>query len=494
MASSWVISFLLRFPHYQHSFTFVDESLWAVTSQVLASGGRLYQDVWCNNQPAFPIFLALVFHGLGVHHWVVHIASLFLIFLTSTLLYWLGSAHFSPRIGGLAAVIFAVASATYYAPRIIGLASEQLMIVFSTAAMCCFLAGVKRSWSLGLFAAGFFAGLAFLTKPFAFTEIGLYAFVLIFFSASAIASRLKHTLILGLGYGAALLLLLVYLWGNDTFDLWKTMTLGFSFHYVGQVSLSDFSGKLAHVPFSFGLIYAWLWTLIALGIAKNPKGPSFRAIHFWLLAAFLGVAFGRRFYANYYIQMLPAMSIVGATGFAHLLDNVRRYRARVYLAGFALLLPFVFFHTRTMAHWYFLFNQEAHEKVQVWRMCTEERKLDRLAAHVIALSKPSDPIFVWGARPELYFLTRRPLATKYFVYDINSEIPEAASTRLDALEALERRKPPLIVDTGAAFAMETLPRWREFLSRYYVLDSRIGDVRFYRLARGNGTLSLGQAP
>ncbi|MFB3906216.1 MAG: hypothetical protein ACE15E_22455, partial [Acidobacteriota bacterium] len=90
----------------------------------------------------------------------------------------------------------------------------------------------------------------------------------------------------------------------------------------------------------------------------------------WLLAAFLGVAFGRRFYANYFIQMLPAMSILGATGLAHLLDNVRRYRARAYLTAFALLVPFVFFHTRTMAHWYYLFNQEAHQKAQLWRMHT----------------------------------------------------------------------------------------------------------------------------
>src|SRR3989442_8709724 len=44
--ASCVLSLLLRAPHFQHPFTFIDEAWWAVGARELLQGAHLYEDVW----------------------------------------------------------------------------------------------------------------------------------------------------------------------------------------------------------------------------------------------------------------------------------------------------------------------------------------------------------------------------------------------------------------------------------------------------------------
>lgn len=63
--------------------------------------------------------------------WAIHVGSLLLVFVTCILLFCLGYSFFSPLVGGVAALLYALASTTYYTPRMIAMNTETLMVVFT---------------------------------------------------------------------------------------------------------------------------------------------------------------------------------------------------------------------------------------------------------------------------------------------------------------------------------------------------------------------------
>ena len=118
----------------------------------------------------------------------IHAGVLLLVCLTSILLFALGTRFFSASIGAAAALIYAVASTTYYIPRIIGLNTETLMMVFSTAAVLSYLTGVLEGRRSSFFIAGLFASCDFLTNPVAITETALLALFVILAGVGRITS------------------------------------------------------------------------------------------------------------------------------------------------------------------------------------------------------------------------------------------------------------------------------------------------------------------
>ena len=145
----------------------------------------------------------------------------------------------------------------------------------------------------------------------------------------------------------------------------------------------------------------------------------------------MGVALGRRFYANYFIQMLPPMALLGAVGALRLWKgrHLPAERRTAKIVSTAFLVSFVWFHARTLAHVYFLFSPEAHDGVQVWGMCRENRKVVEVARHLESRTDPGDRIFVWGSKSELYFLSKRAMATAFMDFDVGADVPQQVGVR-----------------------------------------------------------------
>ena len=487
LALSLALSIFLRVPLlFQHPFTFVDEAWFASTSKVLVEGGNLYQDVWCNNQPLPLFFGELLFQVFGLHMDAIHLGSLFLVFLVSALLFCIGSSFFSPAVGGGAALTYALLSTTYYTPRIIGTTTEALMVVFTCATIYCFLQGRVNARVYGFFGAGLLSFLAVISKPAAVTQLVLFFILLLPRRSQPKGLHLKSLALLGAGYLCGLSLLVLYLADAGSLDLWWYQSLISRVEYVSQITLPDFLSKLIRQPFSFGLITSWIWLLSWGGRqGKEKNRTAYWVILSWLVSAFVGVSMGRRFYANYFIQMFPAMSLLAAVGVTHLWQMPRKRLNKIFLytSGVLFLLPFLWFQARVMVHWYFFVDPQAHSQIQLWGMCVENREVVEASNYIRSRTQSGDSIFVWGPKPELYFLSGRDMATRYPVYDVanNSEPPFDASADLETVEVLRKVRPRYIIDVMRNIQLEDFAPWRNLVVEAYDFQTQMHEMRFYRL-------------
>jgi hypothetical protein len=486
LALSLALSALLRLPYFQYNFIFVDEAWWANGANVLHQGGRLYVDIALDKNPPIFWFCASLFKVFGVSMNAIHAGALLLVCITSILLFVLGTRFFSASVGAAAALIHAVASTTYYIQRIIGLNTETLMIVFSTAAGLSYLMGVLEGRRFSFFIAGLFASCAFLTKPVAITETALLALFVIFAGSGRAISRLRSLAVLLAGFALGLGVFLSYLWRAGILSAWWEQAILYGFRYVSRMGAEIFLVKSLRASAGFALIFAWL--LILIWLSRRMRGENARAYTFaayWLLSAFIGVAIGRRYYASYFIQVMPPLSLLGGIGLVHLWRTRHQAGARfVRRACFAaFLVSFLWFHSRTLANWCSLAFPQVHQ-LQLWDMWDEDQRNMKVAERLRCGTSAQDAIFIWGSNAQLYFLAKRPMATIWMDFDVTNDYPPRAaepSIQSQTAEILSKSRPRYIVDVQQVARLENFPHFRSLVARYYDLEAQIAGVRLYRL-------------
>jgi len=472
---------LLRVPYYQHAHTFVDESIYTSTASELVQGETLYRDIWCNHMPLAIHFCKWMFQLFGVNSNAIHIGSLLLALLEVLLLYFIGTRFFSPRIGGLAALAYSLVSVNFYTERIIGYTPEQLTVVFIAFAVFIYLYSLEKDRNGGFFWVGLLSMAAVCSKPSAVFEALMFGALLIF---TARRGKVRGILWLAFGSVSGIATLLLVLQATGSLGEWWTQSVISRVVYVNQIGLIDWAQVGARQIVGFGLIYLWLWILIWCGRRGiTSLGPKGRFLLIWLAAAFMGVALGRRFYANYYIQLFPVLSLFAAIALDRILqDGIRiRHKIATRVAASLFLVVFAWFQARTLAHWYFFIDGAAHQRVGFWGMCVTDRNMQRIAAQIRSDTKPEERIFVYGPNPDFYFLSGRRMATRYPFFDVHdSSQPPYGNEEGRTLQALSKNPPPLIVDHFRSVRLTDREGWDALLANHYHLLLDDWEVRLYR--------------
>ncbi|HVG18637.1 MAG TPA: glycosyltransferase family 39 protein [Blastocatellia bacterium] len=257
------------------------------------------------------------------------------------------------------------------------------------------------------------------------------------------------------------------------------------------------------------------------------------AMLLWLAVSYAGMAVGGRFFGHYFFQIIPALCLIGSRGLAGMTRTVAAHEpeasktaghhpgagrgARARQALFALLiLGFTFtlvrFHGRTVmlaADWVRgakseetiewlherLNREERRAAAQVKNLDGEPDVADRLGAEEMRIDSPrangadgpSDYLFVWGYRPEIYYwsglipasrylstqpLTGVPADVHYFGDEYHSllEDAETAAERATLLRELEQTRPEYIIDELGGFnsdlSIMNYSELREFMDGY----------------------------
>jgi len=473
---------LLRVPYYQHAHTFVDESIYTSTAAELVYGETLYRDIWCNHMPLAVYFCKWMFQIFGVNSNAIHIGSLLLALLEALLLYLIGIRFFSPRIGGLAALAYSVISVNYYTERIIGYTPEQLTVVFIASAVFVYFHSLEKQRSSGFIWVGLLSVAAICSKPSAVFETLMFGSLLLFAARQRKIQRILW-LVFGWALGAAVLLLVLQ--ASGSLGEWWAQSVMSRVVYVNQIGMIDWILAGSRQLVGFGLIYLWLWILLWSGrrgiTSLESKG---RFLLIWFMAAFMGVALGRRFYANYYIQLFPVLSMIAAVAFDRMLqEGIRlRHRLATRVAVGLLLIVFSWFQARTLAHWYFFIDGDAHQRVGLWGMCVTDRNMKKIAEEIRSATEPEDRIFVYGPNPDFYFLSGRRMATRYPFFDVHdSSQPPYGDEEIRTLQALSENPPSLIVDHFTNVRLTDRDGWNALLANHYHLLLDEWEVRLYLL-------------
>lgn len=516
-----------------------DDGLWFTVAEEMLRGKALYREIFFDKPPGLPLLYAGLFKVFGPHIVTIRLFTICYSLLVSILLYVFGSRLYDKRTGLIAAALFAVFSTTYISGDMQSLNTEFLMVPFYLAGAYLFIRAAEdficTSHSRGgaarlAFAGGTMAGVAFQINPKG-------AFDLIFFALLLIAARRWNTRDVQLskapgtlkyivaasrvfacgvaGLIFASLPFMVYIAATQSLSRYKLYVWDWGFRYANYYPLSRAGEMFLHYGTDYFLINNTL--LVALIIiatlrirqllryakvrraenTENPGQPNQdselnvcdpskldAALLIWFAVSFLGVAAGGRFFAHYYFQTLPSLSLIGARGLVVALSWLRSRNRLVLRIAIALLIS-GFAYTLSRTHrdtWVRAVQWMRGEKSQVNNearivAATVRDIFDpintaaRVGAEAMreggprirAAGGPADYVFVWGNWPEVYYwsgllpasgylstqpLTGVPADVWYGAGEYRSILDKdvTAAARIELARELEQAKPKYIVD------------------------------------------------
>jgi hypothetical protein len=189
------------------------------------------------------------------------------------------------------------------------------------------------------------------------------------------------------------------------------------------------------LPAAGGLVLAWRY--------GRGRSAAHAVAALWGLALFASALLSLRAYPHYYLAAVPFGAMWAGAGIATL-GRLARGGSRIWLAPAQLgvLLALVWHPVQEVRQ---LSGQSPHEQsgslygTDGWMFFGVA---DTVAGYVREHVPPDQPIFVWAAEPEIYYLAERAPAAR-FVYDY--PLGRLPGARDEVVRALEANPPPLII-------------------------------------------------
>lgn len=452
-ASWWLIvlvATVVRLPAFSERFYSNDEATYSALAAKLLSGGRLYVDAVDHKPPAIATLYAEIFRLAGVYRIVwVRVVLIAAVSATGIALAELAVVLTGDRRARFAGLLYVAASATGFPDNVQAANTELFLNLPATLAA---LAAARMPMASGPLIAGLLgvaagaltgiaalfkyqaalAGLAWLWPPLRMRGR--------FWTAGAAVVGLAT----GFGLIAAALL------GHfaRTGDLGAFLFWGwrYNFDYIASVPLLRQMLRAVVQTTVMGVF--WL-PLVALALTAGRRPEVSWA---WAATMAAAVAIGGRFFGNYYLMLLPPLTILAASGALTLLDRGASLRLRaIGIASTALAALSVL----GAAFWY-----DLRPPVR-----DDDLRYRTVGAWIRTEARPDDRLLVWGDSAQIYVYARRVMGTRFAfcnyhtgkIWGTGADLPYADVDAAlvvprawqELLEDLQRAPPAFIADAAA---------------------------------------------
>ena len=361
-----------------------EETLPLAAAQQMAHGKVLYRDLWFDKPPllAWTYLAGLTYFARD--GFPLRLAGA----LYALLACWIAS-RFARDLWGCREALWAAALLAFY--LVFDIPSAVTPLAADLLMLAPHLAAVWLAWRGRAFWSGILAGVAFLINSKG-------VFVL---AACALWNPRALPLLLA-GFAVPNALAVAVLWGQGA--------LGAYYEQVWEWGRTYAAAPLLENPWTNGLLRTANWlgfhAAIVIGTVwfwwRDSRADRVRWAA-WALICCAAVAAGGRFFPRYYFQLLPVVILAGARGLTLL--GCRRAMA----VGALLLVPLVRFGPRYALLARDLVEGHPHQ----WADTAMDRDSRQAAQFVRQRSAPSDTLFVWGFRPELYVYTGLAAGTRF---------------------------------------------------------------------------------
>ena len=381
--------------------------------------GRLpYRDLWDHKPPAIYLVPAAL-ELAGAPLTAVALRACAALFALGTLLALYGIvARLSDQATGIAAAFaYGIFSGAVLVHRE-ALQTEHAMAFFSALSVWLLVVAAQR-WRLWpLLLAGLSAGAAVAFKPTAAPVLGL-AFLWLLWqqraSGALVFRSLMAVLATGLGFLVVPAAFVIYFSAAGIRQPFlDAMSYNFAYRMADEFAGRG-SGWLAVLRSRLGNFapeQACLALLALAGLVSarlGERGPWLYLL--WALGALVGAAGSGRFYAYYFLPVCAALAPLAGHALVSLGRGFRdtappRWADARHTLVAVCLAGVVAFGVRHEVRQFRFLVDPAHPNVVLADMAREIREN----------TQPTDRIFVWGTRQQVYALAQRQAATRYF-YD-----------------------------------------------------------------------------
>jgi 4-amino-4-deoxy-L-arabinose transferase-like glycosyltransferase len=443
-----------------------DEGAYAVLASGLAAGQVPYRDLFDHKPPLVFLVYMLALPIPGDPVVALRLLATGYLLASGAALLALGWRLYG-RWAGLAALALTLAYGSSLRFQGITFNSEAILLLPALLACLALVEALKRQRPALAGLAGLGVGLATLAKPVG--GLLLLPLALALLAAPWFWRTRLRALTLALA-GGALPLLLVAGW------LWTQGALPAAYEALVVYNRLYAAESLAMGWDFWGLASIWgpmlmlagpgmLGLLATLARRELRQVPNLAAAG-WGLALLGSALLSLRAYPHYYLVAVPFFALWAGAG----LVLLSRLSARwlVLPASLVLLLVLLAPPLREIGALRGHTPTEQSTALYGADGLNFFAQADEVAAYVQQRVPPNQPIFVWAAEPQIYYLAQRPPATR-FVYDYPLE--RLAGARDETLAALRREPPALIITYRDVRPIGSGPLFEEL---GYRLQARIG--------------------
>ena len=426
-----------------------DEGEYAYAGQLMLEGVPPYKLAYNMKFPGTYAAYALIMSIFGQTIAGIHSGLLVVNLATIACLYLLGRALLSPVCGIVSAASYAVLSVS---PGVLGFAAHATHFVVLPVVTGIYLlvARQNRPSAARVFGAGACFGAAILMKQPAlfFAAVGLTILCVWYWKRWTLLVR--QIVVFSVGVVLPFALTCSFLWTAGVFPTFWFWTIAYAREYATLLPVSQGWQDLREtLPGVIGATWP-LWLLALIGLVglfsrRETRSVAFRFLCPLLFFSLPAVGAGLYFREHYFIQLLPALSLLAGAAVT-LIGGVSstRWRRWIGFAVFAAAVAGPLFSQRQ-----FLFLLEPTEVSRVAYGINPFPESIRVAQFIRERTTPQDTIAVVGSEPQIYFYTQRHSTSGFiYMYALMETQPYAAEMQRQMISQIEAARPKYVVFVG----------------------------------------------
>ena len=417
--AAWV--YYMRWPYFDRPAWNLDEGIHATVARAILDGGVMYRDAIDQRTPLTYYLVAGAFRIFGENNmWALHALLAGMVVATALGLFLIGRRWRNSAAGIWAALIFCAFSTNlFYIGDAFSLSTEWFVILFTTWSTWWFWRTweQKSFWRSALGGLGFAA--AFLSKQPGLLDFGAPLAVLVYLAASG---RLRPgeagRQLAGLctGFIALTALVFAYFRARGALDDFYFYAWSYNLLYYGPETTA--TDRVLAAIGGLDIIrqkYPLLGVAVGAGLVgrvfslgqrrpseeERAANPAAFYLVMWALLSLAGASSAGRIYHHYYLQFLPAFTLLAGW----LLADAQA----LWLTSSSYLLKVLMTLVLAAGAWSVIVVPLRGP----WPASLGPDSGTDSATFIRQHSKPADKIFVWGYNPDYYLLADRRSASRY---------------------------------------------------------------------------------
>lgn len=499
-----VLAFLLRAPFFSEPLDY-DEGTYAFFA-FFSKGENFYSSLPLLKLPGIIFTYRFLDESFPGEIEAFRIAAAILIVVATFGIYKLGKLLYDQRVGIISALIFALFSSQ------ISLESpantDFFMMPFMVLSVLFFRLFQKSKNSFWLVLSGLSSGIAVFYKQVAVFE----AFFLVFWLVLANLERkrikikplVKQGLIFGSPFFLPLFAALLFFFSRGELTDFRRQSFGSGGEYFLNAWLSGglFNRLLVTIKVIWSSFWPfWLLTFGGLIIAVKNRKKENIFLFYWLIFALMGASFNGWFFPHYFIQVIPAISLLGGLFMVQALTWKKVAKSfQLFILSFLFLLMI-----KNQLPDLWSYSQMLQGKISRFEYF-KSLGLDTGEAgwfpfyestdYLKTQMKAEDSVFVWSTTPLPYYLLKKYPTTSFVdnssLLDPRFMLPtyggwkfDFAANRQKLIQELSGKTPTyILLHVNPEQIFEQMLLFKDFSSlvnRNYVFEKKFGNILIFKL-------------